>query len=220
MTKKWILFSIFFIAGMISLLSLQQGCTANYPPISSFIPTPAPPTPTPGPVTMTFDGITLVPTGWISAVNSGTLTVPGLVLSSAENEDSCSSECNSLLAGPIVFSASGQSVNIEYDYPTAGMDLSGKTISLYYYLSALPSNVPYGQMYVQDTSYNYESLGFAGGSFALTMGAWTKASIPANEGGANSASILKFGAQIGTGTSSGVNTFFTVNYYIDYVTIE
>ncbi len=220
-TPRWFLFSALFTMSVMSILWLQQGCTANYPPITAFVATPAPPTPTPGPVTVTFDGISLVPTGWIDAVNSGTLTLPGLVLSAAENEDtSCSSNCNSLLAGPIVFSAAGQSVNIEYDYSSTGMNLSGKTISLYYYLDALPSNVPYGQMYVQDTNYNYQSLGFAGGSFALTKGAWTQASIPANQGGANSSAILKFGAQIGTGTSSGVNTFYTVNYYIDYVTIE
>jgi hypothetical protein len=179
------------------------------------------PTSTPGPVTFTFDGINVVPAGWVSVVNSGIITVPALMLSSAQNEESsCASECYSLWAGPITFSATGQSADIQYDYSSPGLNWTGKTISLYYYLDALPSNIPYGEMYVQDTNYDFASLGFGGGSYALTAGAWTKVSIPANQGGVDSAKILDFGAQIGTGNSSGANTFNTVNYYIDYVTVQ
>jgi hypothetical protein len=219
--QKWVLFSTLFIVGMMPLLCFQQGCTANYPPISSFVATPAPPTPTPGPVTITFDGITVPPAGWIAAVNSGAIIVPALAVTAFydQNQDSsCTSGCKSLWTGPIIFSAANQSVNIEYDYSSAGMDWSGKTISLYYYIDAKPSNQPYGQMYVQDTNYVYGSLGFAGGSFALTSGAWTQVSIPANQSGVNSSKILKFGAQIGTG--SGGTSFNTMNYCIDYVTIQ
>jgi hypothetical protein len=165
---------------------------------------------------MTFDGIGSVPTGWISALNSGSLTVPSLALSTAQNqENSCSSGCNSLLTGPLVFSAANQSVNIEYDFASTGKDLTGKTISLYYYLDAAPSNAPYGQIYIQDTpNYNYQSVGFS----SVINGTWTKVSIPANQGGVNPAKILKFGVQIGTGGTG--TTFNTVNFYVDNVTIQ
>jgi hypothetical protein len=221
-TAKWIFFSVILTLGLMPFLWLQQGCTGNYPPITAFVPPPFTPTFTPTPEIITFNGISSVPPGWSAALNSGTLTVPGLVLSTAQNqESSCSSSCNSLLTGPLVFSATGQSVNIEFDYPS-NTDLTGRTISLYYYLDALPSNQPYGQMYVQDggPGYAYGSLGFAGGTFALTAGAWTQASIQSTQSSVNPAQILKFGAQIGTGTGAGVNTFHTVNFYVDHVIIQ
>jgi hypothetical protein len=208
--------------GMASLLWLQQGCTAKYPPVSAFVAPPATSTPTPGPIFMNFDGISSVPAGWISSNNGGTISVPGLVLSAAQNEDTpCTSGCYSLLAGPIVFSAAGQSANIEYDFASTGVDLTGRTISLYYYLDVLPSNQPYGQMYAQDDAtggYNYQSLGFAGGSFALVAGTWTQASMPATQGGLNPTEIFKIGAQIGTG--NGGTVFHTVNFYVDNLAIQ
>lgn len=168
------------------------------------------------------DNYCAVPTGWSTNNNSGTITVPGLALSSAQNYTvACSSNCGSLLAGPIPFTAANQSANVEYVFPsgTTGTDITGKTISAYYYLDATPSNAGYGQMYIQDSAtYDYQSLGF-GGTYALTTGAWTQISIPANQGGVNPAKIWKFGIQIGTGASA-TSGFQNVNLYIDDMTIQ
>jgi hypothetical protein len=168
------------------------------------------------------DNYCALPSGWSSNNNSGTIAVPALALSSAQNYTvACSSNCGSLLAGPIPFTAANQSANLEYVFPsgTTGTDITGKTISCYYFLDATPSNAGYGQMYIQDSAtYNYQSLGF-GGTYALTTGVWTQISIPANQGGVNPAKVWKFGIQIGTGASA-VSGFQSVNLYIDDMTIQ
>ncbi|GEM_PF-3810164 len=218
-TAKWMLLSAFVILGMLPVLWLQQGCKGNYPPVASMLQPPFTPTPTPGPIFMSFDGISSLPSGWVSSIASGTFADPALLLSTGQNqESSCTTSCHSLLAGPIVFSAANQAANIEYSFPagTAGTYLVGKTISLYYYMDALPSSASYGQIYVQSgaaNGYNYKSVGFA----SMTAGVWTQASIPANQGGVDSTDIWKFGAQIGTGSGSGFNS---VNFYVDNVAIQ
>ena len=170
------------------------------------------------------DNYCTVPSGWSSNNNSGTIIVPSLLLSILQNHTiGCSGTCDSLLMGPIPFTAANQVANAEYVFPngTGGTDITGKTISAWYYLDATPSNAGYGQMYIQDGSigsYNYQSLGF-GGTYALVTGVWTQVSIPANQGGVDPTGLWKLGIQIGTGASA-VSGFQSVNLYVDDMTIQ
>jgi hypothetical protein len=198
----------------------------------------ATPTPTPAgcvpapvfnstyPFTWNNDNYCTVPLGWSSNNNGGSIIVPSLLLSTAQNYTvGCSGTCDSLLMGPIPFTAANQSANVEYVFPngTTGTDITGKTFSAWYYLDAAPSNAGYGVLYVQDgangvSPYDYQNYGF-GGTYALTIGAWTQISIPANLGGVDPTNIWKLGIQIGTG-GSATSGFQNVNFYVDDMTIQ
>ncbi len=178
--------------------------------------------------TENFNGLSSVPSGWSSNNNGGpaTFVVPAVQFSSAEYYGTCSSGCQSLWI-EVPFAAASQEANIQYAFTSnpSGYctNLTGDTISLYYYLDAAPSSGAYGQMFIQGgaaDSYDYQSYGFQG-TYALTIGAWTQVSIPANEGGVNPSDIWQFGVQIGTGTGSNSGTDdSTVNFYIDEVSIQ
>jgi hypothetical protein len=174
------------------------------------------------PFTWNNDAYCTLPAGWSTNDNSTGISVPGLALSTAQNyTPACSTGCGSLLAGPIPFTAANQAANVEYVFPngTTGTDITGKTISAYYYLDVTPSNGGYGQVYIQTganslPTYNYQST-----LFTLVTGAWTQVSIPANQGGVDPANIWKFGFQIGSG-SGATSGFQNVNFYIDDITIQ
>lgn len=171
------------------------------------------------------DNYCTAPSGWSTNNNGGSLTVPALMLSTAMNNTSaCSSGCGSLLAASIPFTAANQAINIEYVFPNgnSGTDITGKSISAYYYVDVAPADNSYGQLYVQDGptgGYAYGSLGFGGGTYALTIGAWTQVTIPANQGGVDPSQVLKFGFQIGAGGTATTN-FQNVNFYLDDITIQ
>src|ERR1700690_2480121 len=186
-TAKWVFFSMVLTLGMMPLLWLQQGCTGNYPPVTAYAHLPFTPTSTPTPIIITFDGMgSTVPSGWQSNNNAGTISIPALVMSSAQNqESSCSSGCYSLLAGPISFFAPNQAANIEYDFSTATNLPATSTISFYYYVDLPPSNQPYGQMYVQSGG-TYGSSGFS-----LATGAWTQVSVPVTQSGVDHTAVTK-----------------------------
>jgi len=218
----------------INILGINSPATIYVDDVT--ITTLATPTPTPAgcvaaptfnstyPFIWNNDNYCTLPSGWSSNNNSGTIVVPSLLLSTLQNHTiGCSSTCGSLLMGPIPFTAANQVANVEYVFPntTGGTDITGKTISAWYYLDAAPSNAGYGQMYIQDGvigGYNYQSLGF-GGTYALTIGAWTQISIPANQGGVDPTGVWKFGIQIGTGASA-ISGFQNVNLYVDDMTIQ
>jgi hypothetical protein len=254
--KRWIGFS--FLITLMSVFTMGSSCRnlaaptfplTNTPtpipgsPTSTFTftqtNTPGSPTATPtitstpsGPsVFQNFDASGSVPTGWVSNNNSTTgLTVPGLAISTAQFHSSPNSAWIQ-----IPFTAANQAANIQYSYTTnPGVsancaNLTGKTISFYYYVDVAPSGGAYGTLWVQDggtpmspaTAYDYQSYGFAGGTYALTIGAWTQTSMPANQGGVDPADVWQFGIQIGTGTGANSgNNDATVNFYIDDVTIQ
>jgi hypothetical protein len=196
-------------------------------PTSTITSTPSGPS-----VFQNFDGSSSVPTGWSSNNNNEgtTITVPALAISTAQFHSSPNSAWIQ-----IPFTIAGESANIQYAYTSnPGVaancaNLTGKTISFYYYVDVAPSAGAYGTVWVQDggtpvspaTAYDYQSYGFAGGTYAVAIGAWTQASIPANQGGVDPSDIWQFGIQIGTGTGTGSGTSdATVNFYIDDVTIQ
>lgn len=193
------------------------------------------PTNTPGPlfspVTWTFDdaGSTPTPavTGWSSNNNGGSIAVPAPGLSSLFNQESgCSSGCNSLWL-QVPFTAANQTANLEYAFgsdPNSGVvNLTGMTISLYYYLDGAPADQSFGQLYIQGgaaDTYWLQSHAFSGGTGTLVTGAWTQETIPASIiSPYNPAYIWKFGVQIGTSNTASSN-FQNVNLYIDNVVIQ
>ncbi len=158
-----------------------------------------------------------MPAGWASGNGSTVpLAVPALSISTAEAYSGSNSAWIQ-----IPFGAAGQAANIQYDFGDPSdldenTNLTGETISLYYYVDANPSNEGNGQLFVQEggPSFNWQGLAFS----ALTIGAWTQVSIPANQGGVDPSNIWQFGIQLYAGNTS--TSWSTVNLYIDNVIVQ
>ncbi len=147
---------------------------------------------------------TSVPTSWESWHVGSTATV--LALSTAQAHTGSQSAYTQ-----VTFTAGGQLGQIQ-DYLTKPLNLTGKTLSFWYYIDQLPSaSGSTGGIYV-------ESLGGNGGegNLVLQTGVWIKVTCPISMAG-DPSSITNVGFYIESGSTGPFNT---VNFYMDDVTIQ
>ncbi len=151
-----------------------------------------------------------LPTGWRSW-SSGETASP-LALTIAESHSGSQSACATFL-----FSGAAQFGEIFYNF-NPPVNLTGKSISFWYYINQLPDASGNQLGLDVDTLY-----GDGGESVTLTTGVWTQITYPIIYGGHGSidpTAVWEITISLYTGASGTSGPFNTVDFYLDDFSIE